>query len=447
MSEHRKQRLVQLGPDTLADALLGLASRDQAAYDVVGRMLAAPEENVKRFKAKLSGLKRLRRFIGWGESAAFARKLEALLADLEAGIDDPCMGAQLVAAFYETDKKTLGSCDDSSGHVGDVYRYAAPRLFVGYASRCQDKDRLLDLVLKLNRDDDYGVRDALVDCAAEYLGEPGIRVMISRFEDLADKESDEHTKRHWLGLVESLARQIKDAPLFERARIASWDKLSTAACVDIARVYLESGDPRIALSWLERIPADETFKDYERDELLSEVYDRLGETEKQKDVAWRIFRRHRSADSLRTLLGVIGDEEREAVIAGETVAILEKSALSVSDAAFLVEVGRIDEAADYLLGRVGQLDGDFYEGLVPLAKNLEAKGRALAATVIYRALLDSILRRGQTKTYSHGARYLKKLDKLTESISDWGGLDDHSAYAQHLRQKHGRKSSFWSRYE
>lgn len=57
------------------------------------------------------------------------------------------------------------------------------------------------------------------------------------------------------------------------------------------------------------------------------------------------------------------------------------------------------------------------------------------------------LRRGQTKTYSHGVRYLNKLDRLAKSISDWRNLDDHTVYMQQLRQTHGRKSSFWSRYE
>jgi hypothetical protein len=62
-------------------------------------------------------------------------------------------------------------------------------------------------------------------------------------------------------------------------------------------------------------------------------------------------------------------------------------------------------------------------------------------------LLDSILRRGQTKTYPHGVRYLKKLDRLAQSVSDWHDHRDHAAYVQQLRQNHGRKTSFWSRYE
>jgi len=44
-------------------------------------------------------------------------------------------------------------------------------------------------------------------------------------------------------------------------------------------------------------------------------------------------------------------------------------------------------------------------------------------------------------------RYLRKLDNLSKSITDWRNIDDHSAYMEHLLEKHGRKKSFWSRYD
>jgi len=442
----RKQRLLDLGANQLADALLELANRDDAADDLVERMIATPQENIKRFKAKLAGLKRSKRFIRWGESSGFARELLALLQDLQAGVDDPRTGAELVAAFYECDKGALGNCDDSSGSVGDVFRHDARELFASYASRCHDKEWLGELVFKVNRTDDYGVRDALIDCAVDYLPEPVIRVMVGRLQKLASREKDEYHKRHWLRQVESLARQIKDAPLFEQTRLASWGSLSTAACLDIAHVYLESGDAPTALIWLEKIPANESFMAEERDQLLLAVHGLLGNTARQSDAAWRIFRRQRSAASLTRLLEVIGHEQRDNVVAGEVTAILVKETLSTVDAAFLVEIERPDEAETYLLKHADQLDGDHYGGLIPLAEAMEKCSRNLCATLIYRALLDSILRRAQTKTYAHGVRYLRKLDLLASSISDWQNFESHDAFMENLQQHHGRKNSFWSRY-
>jgi hypothetical protein len=446
MNSERKQRLVELGVDRLADALLELASRDVAADDLVERMIATPHENIKRFKAKLSGLKRSRRFIGWGESAGFASELGTLLEDLRAGVTDPRTGAELVAAFYECDTGALGSCDDSSGNVGDVFRYDARELFVSYASRCADKEWLGDLVFRVIQSDDYGVRDVLIDCALEYLPEPVMRVMVARLQERAGRESDEYRKSHWLHNVESLARQLKDAPLFEQTRLASWGSLSTAACVDIARVYLESGNELTALTWLEKIPEADTFMLAERDSLLLDIHGRTGNTVRQAEAAWRIFRRSRSAASLLLLLDVIGHDKRDDLLAGEIVAILEASSFSPVDAAFLVEIERLEAAETYVLKHADQLNGDYYGGLLPLAEAMGKNGHLLCASVLYRALLDSILRRAQTKTYSHGVRYLRKLDLLANSVSDWRNVEPHDAYMREIKLNHGRKSSFWSRY-
>ncbi|MGM0644586.1 MAG: hypothetical protein ACQETC_12510 [Thermodesulfobacteriota bacterium] len=53
MSDPRKQKLIDLGAETLAQALLDIAVSSDAADDLIERLIAAPDENVKRFKKKL----------------------------------------------------------------------------------------------------------------------------------------------------------------------------------------------------------------------------------------------------------------------------------------------------------------------------------------------------------------------------------------------------------
>jgi len=446
VSTERKGKLLEVGADRLADALLELAGRYEFADDLVERMIATPQDNIGRFRAKLSALQLGRPFIHWRQSAEYARELENLLEDLRAGVTDPRTGTELVATFYQADSAILANCDDSSGHVGDLFRYDARELFVAYAARCAEKEWLGDLVIKVIQCDDYGVRDVLIDCARDYLTEPVMRVMVARLQELAAAESDEYRKRHWLHNVESLARQLKDASLFEAARLASWGHLSTAACVDIARVNLECGHELTALTWLEKIPAADSFMVAERDGLLLEIYGRTGNLTKKNEVAWRIFRRSRSAATLVLLLDVIGQDKRGEVLAEEIGAILEETMFSPVDAGFLVEIERLDAAETYVLKHIDELNGDFYGGLLPLAEAMEEDGRSLCASVVYRALLDSILRRAQTKSYPHGVRYLRKLDRLAPAVADWRNVAPHNAYLKEIKLNHGRKSSFWSRY-
>ena len=447
MINDRKQKLIDLGADALAGALLDLAIYSKATEDLIERLIATPKENVQRFKKKLSGLKRRKRFISWRESASFARELEMLLQGLKSGVDDPITGVELVAAFYEADSTVFEMCDDSSGNIGDVFRYDAKELFVDYASRCSDKDKIAGIILKVNQKDNYGIRDTLIDCAGECLPEEVVRTMIATLQKWADKEKDEYGKRHYLRSIESLARQIKDAKMFEKTRIASWGKLSTAALIDIARVYLESGDVETAHSWLKKIPEGETYQAYERDKLLEEIYHKQGDSEKLTELLFQKFRSYHSTDTLQALLDVIGHDKRDEVVADEVKVILEADRLRESDAEFLISIGKIDEAEVYLLGGADQLDGNHYGSLLSLAEAMEAENRYLVTSLMYRSLLISILERGYTKAYPHGIRYLKKLDKLAASVADWKKFHLHEAFKAQIIEDHGRKRSFWSKYE
>ena len=134
-----------------------------------------------RFKAKLAAVKRRTRFIDWSESTAYAQELSNLLEDLKAGVDDPKLGAELVAAFFQADHAIFKQCDDSNGSIGQVFSYDARHLFVHYAARCADKAWLCRLVQKVNAQDDYGIRDTLVKSASEFLPESGLRSLADYF--------------------------------------------------------------------------------------------------------------------------------------------------------------------------------------------------------------------------------------------------------------------------
>ncbi|MDY0261892.1 DUF6880 family protein [Syntrophotalea acetylenica] len=399
-------------------------------------------------KSRFAALKRSRRFVRWGESAVLARELRELLQQIENQVEDAKSGCTLVADFYTSDRSIFDRCDDSSGHVGDIYRYDACELFVSYAKRCADKSWLAKLILKTSLKDDYGVRDVLVKSDVDFLPEAQLRWLIDQCQQLAEEEKEEFQRRHWFYQVESLARQLKDAPLFEQTRHAAWgDDPGIAACVDIARVYLECGEEQTALDWLERIPAGESFHQQERDELLLAIYGRQGDKQRQAEVARRSFHRQRSRSGFERWISIVGDDQRTDLLNQEVRIILDAPRLSLTDAAFLAAMEQWDAAESYLQARAEQLDGDHYQFLLPLAETFESLARPLTASLLYLALLDSILRRARTTTYGHGVRYLHKLDLLAQTVNDWRDIEPHTVYVEQLRRQHGRKTSFWSRYE
>jgi hypothetical protein len=447
MNDERKQKLMELGVEVLADSLLNLAVHSDDMEDLIEGLIATPKENVLRFKKKLSGLKRRTRFIGWRESHAFSNELTMMLQLVQSGVKDPKIGMELVVDFFEADGSIFEMCDDSSGTIGTVFRYDAKNLFVAYASHCAEKDWIADIILRVTKKDDYGIRDALINCAGDCLPEAVIRSMIARLQDWADQAEDEYAKRHHLRAIESLARQIKDAELFERTRMASWGKLNTAAMIDIARVYLESGELDQAHAWLTRISGRDTFQASERDALLKELYQKQGDSEKLAELLFRTFRTHPSKHTLQALVDMIGQEKREEVVAMEVAQILKSEHFQMTDAEFLISVEKIDEAEVYLLNHAARFDGHLYSSLLSLAEAMEFESRWLLTSLIYRSLLTAILERGYTKAYPHGVRYLMKLDYLSVAVADWKEWNDHEAFKEQIIQVHGRKHSFWSRVE
>ena len=91
--------------------------------------------------------------------------------------------------------------------------------------------------------------------------------------------------------------------------------------------------------------------------------------------------------------------------------------LTVSMAlAFLISWPALDHAAEMVLFRADELDGNHYEILGPAADALEAK-HPLAATVLRRAMIDFALAKARTKRYRHAARHLLQCESLNQEIT------------------------------
>jgi hypothetical protein len=445
MNDLKRTQLINLGAEQLADTLLELGDMNPAVSDAVKRLLATPDENIKRYKTKLASLKRSQKFISWHESGDFAQQLRQLLMDLKKSVKEPCSGVELVGRFFEADASIFNRCDDSNGEIGEVFRYSATDLFISFASRCENKHFIADLVIQLNEDDGYGVRDSLFEHAGEYLPESILRTMIDGLWTRAQLASNNYQIGSWHRAIQMLAKQLGDAPLFEKARLENTPP-SAATWFDIARVYLECGEPDIALIKLQQIAETEGFMLRERQQLLLEIYRQLGNIEAQTTIAWQIFNAHHDQTTLTQLLDCIGQEHRDTVINEVLNSITQDPLLSYDDAAFLLEVERFDELDCYLLQRIEQLNGNLYFKLLPLTEALEKRGKLLISSLIYRILVDYILARALSKYYHHGMKYLKKLDQLAPLVTDWQTWSTHKTYLKSLQELHKRKSAFWSKY-
>ena len=257
--------------------------------------------------------------------------------------------------------------------MSSVFSGKAVEVFSEFARRLEDKSWVADLVFSLYIGDEYGTREELLRAAPEFLPEEEVRALAARLWNWAQENPDRSF--HALGGVETLARELKDPRLFERAALARTDTPHGALLLHIAEVYLEADEPEEALEWVKRASLRlGSWLEDDRDRLLYDIYERLGKRKELAEVAWRIFRGHRSKENLERLLRAVGEEKREEIVAAEVEGILRAGKLSYSDVSFLFEVGKLAEAEEVILRHAGELNGDLYTTLLPWAKALDKGG-------------------------------------------------------------------------
>ncbi|MEL6820923.1 MAG: DUF6880 family protein [Calditrichota bacterium] len=445
-SDQTRKKLIELGAENLADHFLRLAKHSPEVAEAIERTITPPSKSLLDFKKKLRSMTKGKRFFSARESRYVAGDLTNLLEEVKRGATSAEVGVDCLIEFYKSDNLIFERCDDSNGWIGDVYRFIAVDIFVEFAQKYSNKDALVDMLADLFAEDDYGIRIHLIKNAKIFLPKPEMRTLANRFWDRALLEvNDSFEKRHWLYGVCSLAEQLQDAGLYEKACRQMRPELSSSTHKDIAQVYLACDDPETALVWMNRIDSTEQFQIDEREKLLLDIYRKLGKLDEEERLLWSLFCRNRSLSSLNALLEFIGKEQREQVLREEYEYIIN-APFSTAEAQFLLDTQQIEAADTYILTNYEQLDGRFYTYLLPLTEGMEKHKKYLSASMIYRALIESILQRVQSKYYHHAVRYLRKLEVLAPKIQDWAQAQPHGEYFEEIKENHRLKKSLWRKY-
>jgi Family of unknown function (DUF6880) len=275
----------------------------------------------------------------------------------------------------------------------------------------------------------------------------------------AEGDQDWSKRAHARRLIE-LRQRVADA----RGDVDAFIALEAAApggipdAADIAERLTGAGRHREALDWLRR-PARPTLKRLtmadlqaglaprdpaaeRRGRLEIRVLEALGVRAEARALRWKLFEETLDAGALRDHLAHLPDfEDVDALDAAFALALA--SPLIYAALRFLVDWPRLDLAERLVAERRAEWDGRRYEILAPAAQALES-AHPLAATILYRALIDSILGRGQSLAYPHAARYYAELEALAPREDQNWPIDPAQTYRAELRRRHGRKQGFWS---
>lgn len=467
--------LESLGAPRLAALLIEISTGDPAARRRLRLELAGSAgsaEVARQVTKRLTSIATARSFIDW-------QKIKPLLADLEvqrrAILDlvapaDPREAFELGWRLVACAQSVLARSNDGNDRLATFFHEAARDLGPLAQAAKSDPAALAERAFQALSTDKYDALDELVAILAPQLGPPGLGALRTRAKAWHAKPvvvPPEHERRvigwasgsgkiyadeletgHRRGIANFVLREVADA-LGDVdgyvAQVEAGARKVPSVAADIARRLLNAGRPQDAWTALEaarpRIP-DPEFPDTEWDQAHIDTLDALGRPADAQAFRWQRFAATLDAAHLRAHLRHLPDFED---FDAEQRALAH--ALAHPDVhralAFLVPWPDFARAAQLVLDRRKEVDGNRYEVLTPAADALGER-HPLAATLLRHAMIDFALGQARTSRYGHAARHLDDCASLAQRIPDFGDMPDHASYERALRATHGRKAAFWN---
>ncbi|OAN98179.1 hypothetical protein A8B75_19895 [Sphingomonadales bacterium EhC05] len=468
-----QKNLTALGAQRLAQLLLELANGDAVAKRRLRLELASKGgggEVAREVRKRLSDIAKSRAFVDWQKKRVLAYELMMQLKAITEHVapTEPATATDLLWQFLALSQSLYERCDDSNGTISDIMYEALEELariaLIAKSPPAQMADRVFDAMC----DNGYGQYDGIITLMAAPLGKTGLTNLKDKFENLAksrpkekerqERESigfgksdpiydDDFEVRHRPRLIQSALAEIADALGDVDGYIARYsedEQRNPAIAARIAERLLKAGrveDAAVALGKAKDARSKGGhWPDWDR--LNIEYLESSGQVDAAQGARWKLFETDLQSDYLKAYLKKLPDfddlESEERALAHAQNFPQFHHGLH-----FLLSWPALDRAAEMILTRGGEVDGNHYELLTSAAREMELR-HPLAATIALRAMIDFALDKGRYKRYPHAARHLRSCGDLVERIEDFRSQPNHETYLASLKARHGRKSAFWN---
>ncbi|MEM7529608.1 MAG: DUF6880 family protein [Pseudomonadota bacterium] len=461
------ENLKALGADKLARLVLdetegNAAFKRQVTAALAG--LAGPQAVAKIIDRRLAGLERAKSFVDWDKARAFRDDLKSVVDTIQSELAGPApdLAADRLLRFIATHEAVFERVDDSNGYVQDVYYQAIEA--VGAVTEqvgAEDAAALPERIMAALGETSHGYLVDVTEAVAPHLPRPVLSDWDAELTSRIDRNAEEERARatdRWHTSMTSQWREMRQIIAGARGdldllmRLEREKPAHTRDTAGIAVRLLDAGRAHEALDWVREPLLHPGRPGHDRPAparllLEARILRALGRDTEAAGLLGQGFAETLDAELLRAHLKALPDfkdieaEER-------ALALARAHADPLTAVGFFMEWSCLDEAAGVVVAHRAVWNGGAWHILPQIAEAL-GHDHPVAATILYRALLDSILDGARSKAYPHGVRYLTTLRRLAPAAvtdpSRPADLESHADYEAGLRVAHGRKAGFWNR--
>lgn len=443
-----RELLITTNHEKLVDILLSLHDSNHDIAKQLDMIFAGldddPKKIVSMIKKEIASLKRSSKFVDYYESDSLADRLNDLrlriINDLNA--KSPKIAFEMMLDFLDLHKNTLERVDDSNGTVSGVFFTACDDLgsLAGHINPLNNQE-IVEIVFARFMNNNYGIYDGIIHSFKDILKDQDFDLLKEKLEHVAN---DKNALTIKLGL-KSIADCKNDVDEYIAA-CAFKNGTCAHDHLDIAKRLIKHWRPKEALKWLDNmeIPINHSWQQDKKD-LKIQALELDGNYEQAQKERLPWFSETLSPKLYGEILKAAKPDFKEAFQSDAVKKAFQfpepHGALS-----FLVQIQEFEEVAKFVHARFNELNGRQYYTLRPAADLLQNTD-PIAATLLYRKMIEPVLDETKSKYYNYAAKDLLTCGVLNSKIENWGTLQNHEEYLKIIETKHKRKVSFWSEYK
>lgn len=442
-----RELLLAANHEKLVDILLSLHDSNPDTAKQLDIIFAGldddPKKIVSMIKKEIASLKRSSRFVDYYESDALAGRLNDLrlriVHDLVAKSSK--IAFEMMLDFLDLHENTLNRVDDSNGTVSGVFFAACHDLgsIAGHMNPPNNQE-FLEIIFAKFMDNGYGVYEDIIHHFKGILKNQDFDWLKEKLKHVKDDKKN-FTIKYGLKSIADCRNDVDEyiAACGFRDGICAHDHL------EIAKRLIQHWRPKEAIHWLDqmKIPADHGWQEDKKDLKIQAL---------ELDGNYEQAQKERLSWFYATLSPKIYGE----ILKNAKADFKENFRLDAVKKAFqfpephdalnfLVQIQEFEEAAKFVHARFNELHGRQYYILRPAADVLQ-KTDPIAATLLYRKMIEPVLDEAKSGYYNYAAKDLVACGVLSSNITSWGALQHHDEYFKVIEVKHKRKLKFWSEY-